>query len=109
MGDCRKCGRVMVPGRWSTGTPAGEPVPPDGVVRHIGRGLCTGCYKNVRDHGNLADYPLTQYRQEEFLEEYVFCRDVLEMSDNEVADKMGVQRDSLATRLRRYKKRGINV
>lgn len=49
-------------------------VPPPGVGRSGGRGLCQNCHAWARYHDRLLDYPRSTRSRDDLLEDYVMLR-----------------------------------
>lgn len=58
--ECVDCGREM----------RSFAAPPDGRVRHIGRGLCSSCYKRHLRNGTHLDFGRTSYAYADIVEDW---------------------------------------
>jgi transposase-like protein len=94
---CRRCGRGPLVLR-NTGA--------DRRYWHVGRSLCSCCYRTVHRHGRLADYPRRAHRRQDLLDDYELLRSA-GAGVGEIAARLGIQRDSLTTALRRARQEGL--
>lgn len=89
---CRRCNKPM------TGSKNAEP----GARRHVSRGLCSGCYYGVRKRGELDEYPKLQNSREAIVKAFIAARTRHpDISQDAVAQQLGIPRTTLAMNLRR--------
>lgn len=80
----------------------------NGVARAGARRLCSACLGYVRKDGTVYDYPSVNRAREDFLEDYRTLRDQ-GLSTREIAERMGIKRDSVTTNLRRARAAGVEI
>ncbi|SFW50292.1 sigma-70 family RNA polymerase sigma factor [Amycolatopsis australiensis] len=95
-GPCRRCRRPLAGQR--------DTVVPPGMVRHCGRGLCTGCHSYVLRHGDLADYERTTRSLDDTIADYRVLRQ-RGLDHAEIAHQLGVKPASLQRQLERARAR----
>lgn len=89
---CRNCGNVM------TGSRSAEP----DQLRHVSRELCSQCYYPIRRAGRLDEFPRIQHDADALVAAFDAARrGCSTISQEAVADSLGVPRTTLAMALRR--------
>lgn len=89
---CRRCAKPMT---GSKNAAVGE-------RRHVSRGLCSGCYYGVRKRGELDLYPRLQNSREAIVTAFIAARTRNpNVSQDAVAQQLGIPRTTLAMNLRR--------
>lgn len=91
---CRNCGNIM------TGSRHAEP----GELRHVSRGLCSQCYYPLRRANRLHEFPRIQQDAATLVAAFDAARrGNPTISQEAVADSLGVPRTTLAMALRRVR------
>lgn len=72
--------------------------------RHNGRGLCGGCYQNVKRAGELADYPLAGKRTEDAVKAWARMQRQ-GLTRKQAARRLGMRTNTLTVALCRARRR----
>lgn len=92
---CRSCDRVM----------DRHPGMPQGGRTHLGRGLCSGCYKREEGAGTLSRYSRMRCSRANLVDQYLELVQI-GLKPEVIASDLGLKLSSLARALRRARDAG---
>lgn len=106
--NCRRCGRKLTAWNNTSNVRTKAERAARTAVPHRGRGLCGGCYGWVTAHGCLNDYAPTNRKSGDLVATVTEMR-ARKITDDVIAERLGMKLDSLQQALRRAQQDGAKT